>query len=803
MNSLLFTVLMLFLPSVAKGRDVFQEEVKPLLQSHCFRCHGQKKQKGDLRLDTLDPNIVQGTSAERWHDVLNNINLGEMPPEDESQLSPDERRKLVGWLTEELQKAAKARRGTGQQVVMRRLNRTEYQYTMMDLLGLEMDYSGGFPSDDRSSEGFKNNGASLSMTALQIENYIKIARQAFRFVLVEGEQEKKSVTVVDRNKGPIRGPNSRRFTGNSSERLGRVNFWHGSFKDLPRTGKFSIRVKAYTDRKPGQPAPILFAQYGYFVSGLTLNIMGDAGEVTITSGNPEYYEISGRPEFFPLPEAHVPSAKLNGIITLQNAIDDGKPLTQAVNKVIEEKDKKGKIRKRKVKVFPEDPDFPRIIIESVEFVRNDYPSWPPSLHRRIVQDGEELSDPKAVEELLNRFLRRAWRRPVNGEEIKKWMTHYQKMLQQGDSPILALKETLSATLASSNFLYLTEPFEFDKSRKLNAHELASRLSYFLWSSMPDEELSELADSGRLLEPSVLRKEFDRMLADSKADRFAEQFSMQWLDLEGVDRVAINPQYYKGFDNSLKPDMVGETQAFFREILRSNTSALQFIDAEFTMLNASLAKHYGLEGPKSQRFERVSLEGTSRPGGVLGHASTLLAGSDGADSHPIKRAVWIRERLLHDPPNPPPPDVPGVEKSVPNFEKLSIREQLAIHRKKEACADCHRGIDPWGIALEEYDAIGLFREKTARRKKRVSAKTVLPGSHEISGLIDLQKHLLNGRRDQFAKALVSKLLTYALGRSLSLEDELLIEKLSGDFAINDYRLPSLMKNIVTSRPFLSR
>jgi len=798
-----FAALILFLPSVANGRDVFQKEVKPLLQSHCFKCHGQKKQKGDLRLDTLDPNIVQGTSPERWHDVLNNINLGEMPPEDEPQFSPDERRKLVGWLTEELQKAAKARRGNGEQLVMRRLNRTEYQYTMMDLLGLEMDYSGAFPSDGRSSEGFKNNGASLSMTALQIENYIKIARQAFRFVLVEGEQEKKTVTVVDRNKGPIRGPNSRRFTGNSSERLGRVNFWHGSFKDLPRTGKFSIRVKAYTDRKPGQPAPILFAQYGYFVSGLTLNIMGKAGEVTINSGNPEYYEIPGRPEFFPLPESHVPSAKLNGIITLQNALDDGEPITQAVNKVIEEKDKKGKIRKRKVKAFPEDPNFPRIIIESVEFVRNDYQSWPPALHRRILHEGEDVSDPKVVENLLSRFLRRAWRRPVNGKEIKKWMAHYQKMLQQGDSPILALKETLSATLASSNFLYLSEPFNSDESRKLNAHELAARLSYFLWSSMPDEELFKLADSGRLLEPSVLRKQFDRMLADSKADRFAEQFSMQWLDLEGVDRVAVNPQYYKGFDNKLKPDMVGETQAFFREILSSNTSALQFIDADFTMLNASLAKHYGLEGPKSQRFERVSLKGTSRPGGVLGHASTLLAGSNGADSHPIKRAVWIRERLLNDPPNPPPPDVPGVEKSVPNFEKLSIREQLAIHRKKEACADCHRGIDPWGIALEEYDAIGLFREKTARRKERVSAETVLPGSHEISGLIDLQKHLLNGRRDQFAKALVSKLLTYALGRSLSLEDELLIEKLSRDFATNDYRLPSLMKNIVTSRPFLSR
>jgi hypothetical protein len=321
--------------------------------------------------------------------------------------------------------------------------------------------------------------------------------------------------------------------------------------------------------------------------------------------------------------------------------------------------------------------------------------------------------------------------------------------------------------------------------------------------MPDEELSALADSGRLLEGSVLQRQFERMLKDSKSDRFAKEFCDQWLDLEGVDRVAINPQYYRNFDNRLKPYMVEETRAFFVEILRSNTSALQFLDADFTMLNASLAKHYGLSGPKSQRFERVSLKGTSRPGGVLGHASTHLAGSDGADSHPIKRAVWIRERLLHDPPNPPPPDVPSVEKSVPNFEKLSIREQLIVHRKKEACADCHRGIDPWGIALEGYDAIGLFREKTARQKKRVSSETILPGNHEISGLADLQKYMLNERREQFAKALVSKLLTYALGRSLKLEDEFLIEELNVDFEKDDYRLSGLMKNIVTSRPFLSR
>ena len=791
------------LPFAAIGKDVFQEDVRPVLQQHCFTCHGPEKQKGKIRLDVLDPDMVNGNAAETWHDALNMLNRGEMPPEDEPQLSAGERRKLVGWLTSELRRAAEAQHATGGQVVMRQLNRVEYQYTMTDLLGLEMDYSKDLPSDARSPEGFKNNGASLGMTALQIENYLKIARQALDFVLVEGEQGERKVTVLDRNKGRMKGPNSRRFAGDSSERLGRVNFWHGSFKDLPRTGRFSIRVKAYTDRKPGQPTPILSAQYGYFVSGLNLNIMGDAGEAAVTSSTPEYYEISGWPEFFPLPEAHVPGSKLNGIITLQNALDDGEPPAQAVNKVIEEKDKKGKIRKKKVKVFPEDPDFPRIIIESVEIIRNDYPSWPPPPHRRIIREGEELSDPQALEKILARFLRRAWRRPANGDEVNKWLAHYERMRKQADTPVLALRETLSAALASSHFLYLSEPFRSDQPRKLNAHELATRLSYFLWSSMPDEELSALADSGRLLESKVLREQFARMLADDKADRFAGQFSMQWLDLEGVDRVAVNPQYYKDFDNALKPDMIAETQAFFREILRSNTSALQFLDADFTMLNARLAKHYGLKGPRSQNFERVSLHGTDRPGGVLGHASTHLAGSDGADSHPIKRAVWIREHLLHDPPNPPPPDVPSVEKSVPNFEKLSIREQMEVHREKEACADCHRNIDPWGIALERFDAIGLPREKTARRKKPVSTDTVLPGNYPAGGLGDLQKYLLTERRDQFVRALVTKIFIYALGRSVELRDSPLIEELSESFARDGYRLPSLMADIVTSQPFLSR
>lgn len=793
------------IPSYAGAADsepISSDKIKSLLRTYCYRCHGIEEQKGNVRLDQLDFDLMTGNSTETWHDTLNKVNLGEMPPEGEAQLSTEERRQLVGWLTEQIRLAGRVRKVPSGQIVMRRLNRAEYQYTMRDLLGIEMDFSHELPVDARSPDGFHNNGASLETSALQIENYLKVARKAIDFVLVEGEQPIRTVTVVERSDGKVKGPGSKRFIGNSSDRLGRVNFWHGSFKDLPRTDVFTIRIKAHTDRKTGQPFPVLSARYGYSVSGLTLNIMGDAGEILITSKTPKVYEISGRPEFFPLPEAHVPEAALNGTITLQNTLVDGQPATKPVNKVIEET-RNGKIKKTKVQEYPEDPDFPRIIISSVEIVRHDHESWPPASHIEIVPAKEDLLSLESVRRVLKQFLRRAWRRPATKEELQQWASHFMSIRDQDVSEVFALKETLAAALASANFIFRSEPHRDGKPSPVSDHELATRLSYLLWSSMPDEELTHLADAGRLRETGVLRKQFDRMFEDEKIDRFATQFCMQWLDLEGVNRVAINPQYYRRFDNGLKEAMVDETLAFFKEILKTRSSALQFIEADFTMLNAVLAKHYGLSGPRSQQFERVSLMGTQRPGGLLGHASTHLAGSDGADSHPIKRAVWIREHLLHDPPNPPPPDVPDLASSVLDFEKLSIREQLEKHREKAACADCHRSIDPWGIALEGYDAIGLLRKKTARLKKTVSTKTVLPGNHQISGLADLQKFLLEVRRDQFAKALVSKILIYALGRSLELADEPLVGELSVQFAKDDYRLYDLIKNIVMSEPFSSR
>ncbi len=792
--SILLPLLMFPLWSGAEDAQ-FTGEVWPILEAHCVKCHGAERQKGKVRFDTLSTDFLQDpAAAETWHDAWDQVQLGEMPPEDEEELTSEEREVLTSWIDTRLKAALAAKSGTPSNGVMRRLNRTEYQYAMTDLLGLEMDYAAELPADALSPDGFRNDGAALGMTGLQVENYLKAARQAMNLVLVEGDQPGRSIHPL---KFETRGPKGRGYDGIPSDRLGRVNYWRGSFPEPPREGQFTVRITARAERTEEQAAPILAARYGYFVSGLTINLMEDLGEIPIASTESQVYELRGMPEFFPRSEPGVPSEKLNGVVTLYNILNDGISAPKPKN-VKEEITVKGKTSKKTTRVWPEDPEFPKIIIESVEFVRNDYASWPPPSQQQIVKHGE------AIETTLERFLRRAWRRPPTEAELKEWGAHYAAIREASETDLAALREVLAASLASSHFHFLIEPDAGATSpRPLNAHEIAARLALFLWSSIPDAELNALADSGALQEPAQLRQQFARMLADPKAERFAREFSSQWLDLDAVDRVAINPQFHK-FDDALKQDMVGETQAFFREILRSDTSALQFLDADFTMLNAPLAKFYGIRGPKSQRFEKVALSATGhRPGGLLGHASVHLAGSDGVDSHPIKRAVWIRERLLHDPPKPPPPDVPDLATSVPNFEKLSVREQLEVHAKKAACAECHRTIDPWGIALEEFGALGLSREKTTRGNKLVSTQTTLPGNYAVDGIEDLKAYLTTERRDQFAHALVSKLLTYALGRSMELNDELVIQELAHAFADHDYRLSPLLEGIVTSNLFLYR
>ena len=302
-----------------------------------------------------------------------------------------------------------------------------------------------------------------------------------------------------------------------------------------------------------------------------------------------------------------------------------------------------------------------------------------------------------------------------------------------------------------------------------------------------------------------------MIADERSWQFVEQFADQWLDVGALQRVAINPNYYTKFDSTLKASMRGETIHFFGELFQKNLSALNILDSNFTMLDEPLAKHYGLTGPKGSRFERVSIKPGDHRGGILAHGSVLLGNSSGEDSHPVKRAVWIRERLLDDPPAPPPPDVPALDPTNPDFASLSVRDQLAEHRKQVSCNECHRNIDPWGISLENFGADGLWREEILRKKIKgkgmiklpVLSKATLPNGKKVEGIAGLKKYLLEDHREQFARAFTTKVLTYALGRRLELIDEKSINDLTSKFIESDYRIKNLIHLVVTSKTFQSK
>jgi hypothetical protein len=419
------------------------------------------------------------------------------------------------------------------------------------------------------------------------------------------------------------------------------------------------------------------------------------------------------------------------------------------------------------------------------------------------------NEPAYVKALLKTFMQRAYRRKINDADMTWVMSYYKKIRPDYADLESTVREVLAIVLASPDFLYRLEP-QGQEGQAVGDYELAARLSYFLWSSMPDNELFYLATKGKLNDPVVLNKQVERMLADNKIWNFVDQFTTQWLDLNGVDRVAINPQFYPDFDISMKADIRVEAKHFFAAILNQKLSALNFLDSDFIVVNNRLARYYGEKNlNQSGDFKVVRLSADSRRGGLLTQAGMLLATSTGDDSHPIKRAVWLRERILHDPPSPPPPDVPALDFSNPDFHKLTAKEQLAAHRNVQACVRCHRGIDRWGIPFEEFDGVGLYRTKAPRRigKKKfqveVDAESEFPGSIKVKGMEDLKKYLLENEKERFAHALSYKFTAYALGRTLDIADDEAVDEITKKFKNSGYKLHVLIKAVINSELFLHK
>lgn len=766
----------------------YKRDVHPVLARHCFACHGSEKQEADLRLDNLDTDLLNSASAETWHDVLNKLNLGEMPPKDAMQPNEKERQIIVGWITAELERTAEARRSTGGRVVLRRLNRYEYNNTMRDLLGIDLDFAKDLPPEPSSKEGFQNNGAALGMSPLQIESYLQAARIALGKAIVTGPKPKVFEHHAETSEA------TRRKKEITSNRLAPGTRFLVRLNEYPTEGEILVRVMAGAIVPEGAGLPRMRVTIGVRSDTLAPEKTLGEADVIASVDDPQVLEFRGRIEEFPLP-GHNP--KFPGVLVTVWNDYEGTNTAPKKNK----KDKKS----------VEDPTQPVIIVKSLDFVGPVLEGWPPPSHTNILfASDSEANESVYVREVLSRFVERAFRRPASADEVEYFASFFNKLSPQGASFEEAIRETLAMVLISPDFLYLVEPKDNDaKSQPLNDFELASRLSYFLWSSMPDDELLSVAKSGKLREPKTLDRQVRRILADPKSWNFVEHFANQWLNLSGLERIAVNPEYYPDFDDRLKSDMRMETQYFLAELLYKDLSALNLIDSDFTMLNRPLAQHYGIPGPKGREFEKVALEPAHHRGGLLAQGSILLINSTGEDSHPIKRGVWLLDRLLGSPPPPPPPDVPELNQEEPDLAALSLKRQLEVHRTKPACANCHRGIDPWGIPFESFDAVGKWRTQVERvvnkrrSKAEVETTATLPSGQEVSGLDDLKAYLLKNERDRFARSVTEKMLAYSLGRSIEFDDKQSLDRLTNQFKDSDYRLGSLISAIVQSKTFQTK
>jgi len=441
-----------------------------------------------------------------------------------------------------------------------------------------------------------------------------------------------------------------------------------------------------------------------------------------------------------------------------------------------------------------------LVIDYLEVIAPALDQWPPASHTRILPHRKEGADDKAyAREMLSRFMERAWRRPVSEAEVSQKLALFTKLRPQCEDFQEAMMEVLASVLASPKFLYLVQVGKKDKAAsRLSDFELATRLSFFLWSSQPDAELMHLAKQGRLSDPKVLQEQANRLLSDPKAQRFARHFTRQWLGMDELDYLKFDAKAYGEVDPVLVDAMKREPVALFAEMLRHNRPVMDFLHSDYALVNDRLARHYGLPEVFGNLLRKVKLSPEGTRGGLLGQAGLLAMNSNGKDSNPLKRGVWLLENLLNDPPPPPPPAVPEIDLADPEILKLTLKQRMKDHRDDPACYSCHSKIDPWGIAFENFDALGQWRDEIGGQP--VDAASVLFNKDELRGMKGLKDYLLAKRQDQFARALTHKLAAYALGRPLTFGDRSQFDHVTADLRKKGDGLADLVFLIVKSDLF---
>lgn len=811
-------------PPASVPNDHFAEKIQPFLKTYCYDCHGAETQEADLRLDTLEKDFTKTTLASTWIEVMDKMNLGEMPPEDSPSPTTDDLADVTHWIAAELRQAERSSLGNGGRVILRRINRAEYTNTVRDLLHLKF-LPGESPTSvlppDGTAEGFDKVSAALMLDPSLLDKYFEVAQRIADKAIADGpppfatETMRLEMEDIANNRAidylcatpGIECQEKAIVLMQGSTRSFGVMKYPGTRNEIPVNGMYRIRVRAWGERGADGEPVIMRVRQGHPSADQQLLL-----ETEVTD-DPKIYEIV------------VPRDPKCGEYNISIVNQTGFQVTSRVGSEIRRQQQDAGTSKDYEKVMrlqsrqqmenltwgkpnPDAADttkLRKLVIDWLECEGPLYDQWPPKSHETLFFRGDSITeDEEYLREMFTQFLPKAFRRPVTEDEIEKIVALCVSELSAGESYQDAVRTGLISILCSPKFLYIVEPSPSSDKRELNDWELASRLSYFLWSSMPDEELFRLAKSGELRQPGVLAAQVNRMLADEKSQGFVQGFGAQWLKTDEFRNFMPDANLYKQYDDALGEAMVGEVIAFFDEVLRKDESALSFFDADWTMLNERLATFYGIEGVEGDEFRRVTLPDDSPRGGLLAMAGVAMRGSDGNRTKPVNRGVYVREVLFNDPPNPPPPNAGEVEPNIEG-EKLTVRERLIQHQQIRSCAACHRTIDCYGMALENFNAIGAWRTQQdgedfrGRNTPPIDASGTLPNGREFESFVEF-KSLLLQQKDRFAHGLAEKMLTYALGRPVEPTDRPLVDRLAEQMQANDYKLTSLIHGVVASQAF---
>lgn len=804
--------------------QTYQQSVQPSLVKSCQACHGPLQAEGRLRVDQLDPNLLTGADVAQWREIYNVLSNSVMPPEDEAEyaLADNDRAAIVNWLSRELNKASVVRRNEQQHSSFRRLAKYEFDYALQDLLGLQHPLADKLPPETVSEDGFRNSSELLQMSAMQFQTYREIAMKALRRACVTGEQPAAvtyRVSMADELTRLTAPENAKTFNRADEDYKGNSRRAHLLHQETGLGIQFSdgsLQPLANDDSSADSGEPATQSEVILVLprnAELKLNLdrfLPDEGimRVRIRAGRSASEEQGDACLQLGFSAHTSNNANFSNIISERDvAVTAPADQPDYIDFLISLGDIQRNPFRKLETTFPRRDEFLHIRnvalsndlnlhIDSIEISAPFYDQWPPATHTAIFFDSPGRDNEEQYgREVLAQFVRRAWRRTVRADELDQLMVLFGKHRAEFDSFEAAMLEVLATVLVHPEFLYLTQQRHGETTAgpvAISDQELASRLSAFLWASVPDHELLRLAEQGSLTDLAVLTSQVDRMLADPRSERFVEHFVQQWLGLDGLDHVT----HIK--DEQLKQAMQDEPVAFFADVLQHNSSVMDFLHSDYAVVNERLARHYGIRDVYGVGFRRVPVEIDRQRGGILTSAAVLAMHSDGTHSNPLKRGVWMLERVLHDPPPPPPPNVPQVDLADPRILEMTLKERIADHRNKPACASCHSRIDPWGIAFENYDAMGSFRTQTGGQPVDSSAE--LFDGQKLAGMDGLKRYLLTERQDQFARAMVHKLTVYALGRPLTFGDHAQLEQMTGQLRRRGDGLRDLIHVVVSSELF---